>query len=76
MATNTVTLSTKATKLLTKAKRIERKSESAVIENALSDFLLRRERWARIRIWGAMSARKKGIKEMAQVVRVVDEVRR
>lgn len=73
---NTVTLSTKATKLLTKAKRLERKTEAAVIENALSDYLMRRERWGRIRLWGALTARKAGIKRMAQVARIVDEVRR
>ena len=71
-----ITLSPKLSRIIERTGIEEKKDFMQIIEEALRIYLNRKKRWAEIRKWGAVSAKKTGVSNMRQIEKTVDGFRR
>ncbi len=71
-----ITLTRKANKILEEVKKVEKRSQVEILEQALLEYQKRTERWNQIRKWGRAAAKKQGITRFSQIVEIVDKMRK
>lgn len=72
----TIVLTPKINRILEKTRKLEKRGTLEVLEIALFEYLRRQQRWQKIRKFGVETTKKMGVSRMAQIEKIIDEIRR